>query len=241
MNAMIFAAGLGTRLKPLTNNLPKALAPLNGEPLLWHAIKSMEQLAIDRVVVNIHHFSHLIKDYIASHQWDTEVIVSDESDLLLETGGGLLKAKDLFIPNQSILIQNVDVLTSTDIGSFIKKHEIDKSHATLMVKDRITSRYLVFDEQMNLCGWKNKNNNEEIAVRKVNNTSDFAFSGLHLIEPELLNEMGEVRPFSIIQAYLELAKHYKIKGYKVANNEAWFDVGTIEKLKEAELYYQSGK
>ena len=238
---MIFAAGLGTRLKPLTDNLPKALAPFKGQPLLWHAIKEMEAIGVERVVVNVHHFSEQIIDFIKQLEWNTEVIVSDESGQLMETGGGLLKAKSLFIPDKSIFIRNVDIVTSTNLESFIYSHRQNQNDATLMVKSRSTSRYLEFDETMQLCGWKNIKTNEQIEVFPAGEKVDLAFSGMHIIEPGLLNKMGEVRPFSIIEAYLKLAKDYSIKGYRVPEQDAWFDVGTIEKLKEAELNYKPGK
>jgi len=241
MNAMIFAAGLGTRLKPLTNTLPKALAPFNGKPLLWHAIKSMEEVGVKRIVVNVHHFAQQIKEYLASQSWNAEVIISDETDLLLDTGGGLLKAQPLFIPDQPILIRNVDVITSANLQSFIDAHIMNKNDATLMVKSRTTSRYLVFNGEMQLCGWKNIKTQEEIVVSESDDQEDLAFSGMHIIEPLLLDKMGEERPFSIIKAYLDLAKNHSIKGYKVPCGTAWFDVGTIEKLRGAELYYKSGK
>ncbi|MCG8581180.1 MAG: NTP transferase domain-containing protein [Bacteroidales bacterium] len=237
---MIFAAGLGTRLKPLTDKLPKALAPFNGQPLLWHAIKSMEKVGAERIVVNVHHFASKIIDYINANKWEAEVVISDESDLLLDTGGGLLKAQSIFIPNKSIFIRNVDIITSTNIESFIYSHRSNKNDATLMVKKRSTSRYLVFDEGMQLCGWKNIKTGDEIKVREVEKSIDLAFSGMHIVEPHLLNMLGEVRPFSIIKAYLELAKDRKITGYQVADEEPWFDVGTIEKLKEAETLYKPG-
>ena len=238
---MIFAAGLGTRLKPLTDTMPKALVPFAGKPLLWHAVKSMEEAGIKRIVVNVHHFARQIKDYISSRSWEAEVVVSDESGLLLDTGGGLLKAQALFIPNKPVLVRNVDIVTSADIKSFVSAHYRNKCDATLMVKKRNTSRYLVFDEEMNLCAWKNTKTNEQIVVKKGQVSQDLAFSGIHMIEQSLLSQMGELRPFSIIKAYLNLVETNVIKGFKAADDEAWYDVGTIEKLREAELYYKSGK
>ncbi|WP_255434145.1 sugar phosphate nucleotidyltransferase [Carboxylicivirga sp. M1479] len=237
---MIFAAGLGTRLKPLTNNLPKALAPFMGKPLLWHAIKSMEAVGVKRIVVNVHHFAQQIIDFVEANDWQADVIISDESDLLLETGGGLLKAKPFFIANEPVLIRNVDIITSTNLESFIYSHRNNKNDATLMVKKRNTSRYLLFDDKMHLCGWKNTKTQEQIDVYQASNKKDLAFSGMHIVEAHLLNKMGAIRPFSIIQAYLDLAAQYQINGYQVDDNEAWFDVGTIEKLQDAEKYY-SGK
>ncbi len=238
---MIFAAGLGTRLKPITDSVPKALAPLNGKPLLWHAIKSMERANIERIVVNVHHFSDLVINYLKLQEWNTEVLISDESDCLLETGGGLLKAQSLFIPNKPVLVKNVDIVTSTNIESFIHSHQKEKNHATLMVKKRSTSRYLLFDNQNNLCGWKNIKTNELIRTNELEEFKSLAFSGMHIIEPELLAQMGEVRPFSIIKAYLELANKCQIKAYVTPADDIWLDVGTVEKLREAEYYFKSGK
>ncbi|WP_439183290.1 nucleotidyltransferase family protein [Carboxylicivirga taeanensis] len=241
MNALIFAAGLGTRLKPLTNQLPKALAPLDGKPLLWHAINGLKGTGVERIVVNVHHYACQIIDYLNSETWWTEVVVSDESEQLMDTGGGLLKAQSLFIPNKSILIRNVDIVTSTNVESFIYSHQQNGNDATLMVKKRSTSRYLQFDRSMQLCGWRNTKTHEAIEIFPVDNKQELAFSGIHIIEPHLLDQLGEVRPFSIIKAYLELAQNNRIIGYEVAESDLWFDVGTIEKLKKAELYYKSGK
>jgi NDP-sugar pyrophosphorylase family protein len=238
---MIFAAGLGTRLQPLTKHLPKALAPFDEHPLLWHAINSLKGTGVERIVVNVHHFASQVIEYIASNTWWVEVLVSDESEQLLDTGGGLVKAQSLFIPNKSVLVRNVDIITSTNLESFIYSHRHDGNDATLMVKKRNTSRYLQFDSEMRLCGWHNVKTNEEIEVWQEEQKTELAFSGMHLIEPHLIKRFGEVRPFSVIQAYLQESGISCIRGYKVNDDDAWFDVGTIEKLKEAELYYKSGK
>lgn len=238
---MIFAAGLGTRLKPLTNQLPKALAPFNGQPLLAHAINSLKGLGIERIVVNVHHFASQIIDYIESNDWWTEVLISNESDELLDTGGGLLRAQSLFIPNKSILVRNVDIVTSTNLESFIYSHQQNGNDATLMVKNRNTSRYLQFNNDMQLCGWRNAKTGEHIEVLACDHLKEMAFSGIHMIEPHLLNKLGGERVFSIIKAYLQLAQDLQIRGFSVADGDAWFDVGTIEKLRQAEQYYKSGK
>lgn len=239
MNAMIFAAGMGTRLQPLTNNIPKAMAPFQGKPLIWHAIKSLKGIGIKQIVVNVHHYASQIIDYISANNWDCEVLISDESGQLLETGGGLLKAKHMFIPNEPILIKNVDIITSINLESFISSHLENKNDVTLMVKSRSTSRYLMFNNHMQLCGWKNINTKEEIVVRSGYDTTDLAFSGIHMVEASLLDQMGDIRPFSIMQAYLDLAQNYNIRGYRMPDVSDWFDVGTIDKLREAELYYKS--
>ncbi len=237
MNAMIFAAGLGTRLQPLTNDKPKALVEFKGKPLLWHAIQNVIKAGAKRIVVNVHHFAQQIIDYIAAHEWDVEILISDETDQLLETGGGLLKAKALFIPNKPILIQNADIIISTDLKKYIYSHVQFKSDATLMVKKRKTSRYLLLDKQNRLCGWRNTKNGEEILVHNTADLDEYGFSGVHLLEYHLLEKMGDIRPFSIIRSYLDLANSQKINAYVMKESDAWFDVGTVDKLKEAELNY----
>ncbi|MCU4177344.1 sugar phosphate nucleotidyltransferase [Carboxylicivirga sp. N1Y90] len=237
MNAMIFAAGLGTRLQPLTNKKPKALVEFKGQPLLWHAINNVITGGVERIVINVHHFADQIINYIESNTWDCEILISDESDCLLDTGGGLLKAKSLFIPNKPILIQNADIVVSTNVKMFIYSHLQSKNLATLMVKQRKTSRYLLFDDSMRLCAWKNVKTKEEIRVNEYDAAKEYGFCGIHMVEPELLDLMGEVKPFSIISTYLDLGKKYCIGGYELSQEDGWFDVGTVEKLREAELNY----
>nr|WP_321410610.1 sugar phosphate nucleotidyltransferase [uncultured Carboxylicivirga sp.] len=237
MNAMIFAAGLGTRLQPLTNNTPKALVDFRGKPLLWHAINNVINAGAERIIVNVHHFAHQVIDYLNNNHWEAEIIVSDESDLLLDTGGGLIKAKSLFIPEKPVLIQNADILLSTNIKKFIHSHNNAGNSASLMVKKRETSRYLLFDEQFNLCGWENTGSGEIIKVSEADVIHKLGFCGVHLIEPNLIDAMGEERPFSIVKAYLSLAGQFKIGGYQISEGDKWFDVGTVNKLNEANLKY----
>lgn len=237
MNAMIFAAGLGTRLKPLTNTLPKALVPFMGKTLLWFAIKSVVDAGATRVVVNVHHFADQIIDYIQSEQWGVEVVISDERDELLDTGGGLVKAAPLFIPDQPILIRNADIVTSVDCKKIMAAHLTMKNDVTLMIKKRRTSRYLVFDGQMDLCAWKNTNTGERIQLKESMNVEDYGFSGIHVLDYKMLKMLGPIRRFSIIQGYLEASATTQIKGWAMGQTDDWFDVGTVEKLKQAEEYY----
>jgi len=237
MNAMIFAAGLGTRLRPLTNNKPKALVEFKGKPLLWYAMQNVINAGAERVVVNVHHFAHQVIEYINSNQWNAEVLISNESDMLLDTGGGLVKAKSRFIPNKPIIIQNADILISTNIKKYISSHLNSGNDATLMVKNRNTSRYLLFNKHYRLIGWENTNSNEVIKVNEELIHHKLGFCGVHVVEPSLIEAMGEERPFSIIKAYLELADRCKIGGYQMADEDKWFDVGTIEKLNDALLKY----
>ena len=237
MNAMIFAAGLGTRLKPLTNTTPKALVPFRGKTLLWHAIKSVEQAGATRIVVNVHHFADQIIDYINSEKWDAEVVISDERDELLDTGGGLIKAASLFIPGQPIIIRNADIVTTVTLKTIIAEHLNMQNDATLMIKKRNTSRYLVFDEHMSLCAWKNIKTGEVIKVRESKEGTDYGFCGIHVVDYKMLQTFGPKRKFSIIKGYLEAASTTQIKGWAMEPEDDWFDVGTVEKLKQAEEYY----
>lgn len=237
MNAMIFAAGLGTRLQPLTNHKPKALVEFKGKPLLWHAIHSVVNAGARRVVINVHHYADQIINYINEGVWNCEVLISDERNYLLETGGGLIKARDLFIPNQAVLLQNADVLVSVNLIRLIEHHVAQHNNATLMVKDRKTSRYLLFDKDQQLCGWRNTMSSEEIIVKEAVEKFELGFCGIHILDYELIKEMGDKRPISIVKNYLELAKNHRIGAFQLKDSDKWFDVGSLEKLKEAELNY----
>jgi MurNAc alpha-1-phosphate uridylyltransferase len=243
MNAMIFAAGLGTRLYPLTENCPKALVDINGKPLLWYAIKNVTDAGATRVVVNVHHFASQVIDYIDSKPFvnsNVEILISDEQDDLLETGGGLLKAASLFIPNQPILIFNSDVLTNVDLKQLIAFHRQGKSLATLMVERRKTSRYFLFDYNGQLVGWENQSSGEKRLVRNVPEYENLAFDGVQFVEYKMLKMLGEVRKFSITNGYLDLAKDEKVCGWQQWTGQ-WFDVGTPEKLDVANRSFNFSK
>lgn len=237
MNAMIFAAGLGTRLQPLTNNRPKAMIPFRGKPMLWYAIKNAMGIGAQRVVVNVHHFADQVIDYIQNNNWPVEICISDERDELMDTGGGLLAARHLFIPNTTIFIQNADVLVDCDLEDFKTIHQKRNHAATLLVKKRSTSRYFLFDKEDRLCGWENTQSGAVIQALKCEESRRLGFCGLHLIEPSLLDELGDKRVFSITNGYLELAKSFGIYGYELDNDKQWFDIGTVDKLKDAELNF----
>jgi len=237
INAMIFAAGLGTRLQHYTKNCPKALVKLNGKPLLEHCILRLKSFGVDRIVINVHHFADQIINYLQSESWGTDVVISDERDELLDTGGGLIKAAPLFIPDQPILIRNADIVTSVDLKKIIAEHLTSKNDATLMIKERKTSRYLVFDENLNLCAWKNINTGEVIELNACEGGRDFGFCGIHVVDYKMLQAFGPKRKFSIIQGYLEAGRMTQIKGWALQPQDDWFDVGTVEKLKQAEVYY----
>ena len=238
MNAMIFAAGLGTRLQPLTDTMPKAMVPFMGKPLLWHAIRSAEKAGATRVVVNVHHFADTIIDYIKSEKWDSEVVISDEQDELLDTGGGIVKALPLFIPDEPVLIRNADIVTSFELKNLVDFHKNNSSDASLLVMERESSRYLIFDEMLRLSGWKNVQTGEKIMVRSCMEETDLGFCGIHIMNYDYIASLGDIRKFSIIEGYLNTGAERNISGFKLPEENNWFDVGSMAKLKGAEEFYQ---
>lgn len=235
MKAMLFAAGLGTRLKPLTNDRPKALVEIGGITLLERCITQLRNCGIKELVINIHHFGDQIKAFLKQHQnFGLSILISDESDALLDTGGAILKAKAMLSGNEPILLINVDILTNLNFGELLDYHFQNQALATLVVRQRSTSRYLLFNKQI-LVGWTNKKSGEVkvSCPEKIANADEFAFSGIHIIQPELLDEITESGKFSIIDLYLRLAKSHKICAFVDADS-IWMDLGKVEELAQAE-------
>ncbi|MDW3650767.1 MAG: nucleotidyltransferase family protein [Bacteroidia bacterium] len=237
MKAMIFAAGLGTRLRPLTNDRPKALVEVFGKPLLEWVILKLRENGIREVVVNVHHFADKIEAFLERKEnFDIDIRISDEREFLLETGGGLKFAKDLLQGNDPILIHNADIISDLDIQAFIKSHTEQDALASLAVSERNTSRYLHFDETNQLTGWENIKTSEVRPARNpMGEIRRLAFSGIHLINPEFLDVIIEEGKFSIIEVYLRLAAQKKIIGYQ-HDSSNWFDVGKPENLPLATAY-----
>ena len=238
MNGMIFAAGLGTRLAPLTNDRPKALVEVAGRALLAHAIEHFREAGIRRIIVNVHHFAQRIIDYVsvnAAHWPDTEIIISDESDCLLDTGGGLAKALPLF-DSQTIVVGNADVLCNVPLRWLVESHRKSGREATLLTKQRPSTRQLLFDADGRLSGWTNKTSGEVKMPRPADNLHESAFCGFHVIETELLKTMLPVSKFPIIDAYLQRAAEHNIGETTIPDDCYWFDVGTPEKLQTAENF-----
>ena len=235
MEAMIFAAGLGTRLRPLTNDRPKALVEVCGQTLLQHCITMLESNGANRIVVNVHHFADKMKDYISSLKCNADIAISDESNLLLDTGGGLKKAISLFSGKEPIVIANVDILTNINLRQMMQQHIDSKADATLAIRQRQSSRVLLFDSHMQLGGWQNVKTNESIIVSQNTELKPFAFSGIHIMSPSLFNKFPDDEVFPIIPHYLNLAKNYKIIGYQ-HDSDYWFDAGSVEKIAEAEKF-----
>ncbi len=226
--AMIFAAGLGTRLYPLTKDKPKALVEINGQPLLQTVIERIIAAGITDIVVNVHHFSQLVKDYLASHSFEADIRISDETDFLLDTGGGLKFAEQLLNPADHILLHNVDILSDIDLNRLIINHIENEALATLAVKERPTSRYLIFDKKtMQLCGWENVKTGETLESRCTDNPVKLAFSGIHVVSKAIFPMIPAGKKISMTPLYVEMAKTQNVRGY-LHQQDQWMDVGKYE-------------
>ena len=237
MQAMIFAAGLGTRLKPLTDTMPKALVRVGNEPLLKHVVLNLKSAGFTRIVVNVHHFASQIVDYLnANANFGLDIHISDETDKLLDTGGGIRKAANLFSSDSPILIHNVDILSNVNLRNFY----LSNSHhdATLLVSQRQTKRYLLFDEDMHMAGWTNIDTHEVKGEKVLLNGADayckYAFAGIHTISPRLFPLMQAYPDkFGIMDFYIHECANADICGHK-ATDLRLMDVGKAETIAEAE-------
>ncbi|MBL7732606.1 MAG: NTP transferase domain-containing protein [Chitinophagaceae bacterium] len=243
MQAIIFSAGLGTRFKPWTDKHPKALAPVNGKPLLQRNIEYLQQYGVYDVIVNVHHFAGQIENAIeANNGWGSSVQVSDERDVVLETGGGLLKAQPLFNPGQRFLSCNVDILTDLDIHKLLAFHEAEKALVSFGVTGRKSSRNLLFDKNGRLCGWRNNSAGEEkIPVKGIpaDELTAMAYSCVVVFEYDifrLMKEKGFTGKFSLIDVYLSLAADHRIMGYDHTGDRL-VDVGKPESVAVAEALF----
>lgn len=231
MNGMIFAAGLGTRLNPITDAMPKALVQVAGKPLLWHAINHFYDSGIRHLVVNVHHFAHQVVRFLENHKWEgLTVLISDESDLLLDTGGGLVNAIPLFIPGQPVLVGNADVLSNAPLQLFMEAHQASDSQVSLMTMQRNSSRQLQFNDTGLLSGWINHETGEVKVARPNQDTHEAAFCGFHVIEQSFLKSLHQSGVFPIMDAYLDSASSIHIKQFNMPEGYFWFDVGTTKKL-----------
>lgn len=240
MQAMIFAAGLGTRLKPITNEIPKALVNIGGKTLLERTIQTLQTSGFNDIVINIHHFASKIKDYLVEKQnFHLNIKISDESQHLLNTGGGLKAAASLFNKEEPILIHNVDIVSNVNIKHLYHLISTLNVEAILLVSKRKTKRYLLFNEDMNLCGWINTETNEvktPFPSLNINNCTQLAFSGIHVFSPTLFPLMNSFPDeFGIIDFYLNVCNKVNIKGY-VQDNLELIDVGKFETLDEVEQF-----
>lgn len=239
MKAMVFAAGLGTRLRPLTDSMPKALVPVCGKPLLYHTICKLRSAGYNEIVVNVHHFPEQIRKYLADNDLGVTISISDESSCLLETGGGIMHARELLLPcSEPFLVHNVDIVSNLDIPWF-RSQSRPGALATLLVSQRQTRRYLLFDNDMRLVGWTDISTGE---VRSpypgldASRCRRYAFAGIHNISPAIFGAfaaLGMPERFPIIDFYLQACATYPIYGV-LSENLTLVDVGKIESLAEAE-------
>jgi len=244
MIVMIFAAGLGKRLKPLTDRMPKALVPIGGKPLLQIQLDKLYAQGVRLVVVNVHHFADMMEDYINRyHREGMEIIVSNEKDKLLDTGGGLKKAGKILAEHgitEPIVIHNVDILDNADLNAFYQQLQSGVD-AVLMVSSRKTTRYLLFDKDMRLVGWTNVETGEvKTPYRDLDVASCrmLAFTGMHVVGQNVFMAMDNLPDtFSIIDFYICQCENLVIKGY-VPDNLKLIDVGKIDELEHAEIFYR---
>ena len=241
MNAFIFAAGLGTRLKPLTDTMPKALVPVGGKPLLAHVVEKLKAADCKKIVINIHHLGDMIIDYVKSqNNFGIDIVFSDERQMLLETGGAIKHAVEL-LGDEPFLIHNVDILSNVDIESLWNEHLNSGSAATLLVSKRSSSRALLFNEEGNLTAWTNKNTGEVKTPYEsvdIATLEEFAFSGIHVFSPSLFKYFGKYpEKFSIIDFYLNTCKEEKIKAFTQEGLEL-LDVGKLDSLEKANAFIQ---
>lgn len=256
--AMVFAAGIGTRLRPFTDHCPKALVEVGGVPMLRRVIDKLINAGITEIVVNVHHFADQIKEYLESNRnFGIEIHISDESDKLLDTGGGILKAAGWLENGDSpFLVHNADILTDFDIKKMLHAHESQHRDVTLLCDERTTSRYFLFDSNMRLRGWTNKKNGEvkpagtDISVYNLR-----AFGGVHLIQPTVISairsychQMAAAKvveakeySFSITDFYIDYCGKLNIGGYQPAERYVWHDIGKPESLRIAEEQILSAK
>ncbi len=232
---MIFAAGLGTRLKPLTDYKPKALVEIKGKPILEHLINRMKKFGFNEFVINVHHFANQIVDFLEKNRnFGSDIDISDETDELLDTGGGILKAEKFLNNEDSFLIYNVDIYSDINPHEIIEFHKQNKALATLSVKQADSARKLFFDSQNQLCEWKNTKTGEIKTARiPTGEMQGLAFNGIHVVNPEIFKYITETGKFSIIDLYLRLAETKKISAFQ-SSYQFWFDLGKPENIVQAE-------
>ena len=240
MKALILAAGLGTRLQPFTLHHPKALAVVNGKTLLQRNVEYLQQQGITELIVNVHHFpDQIINALETNNGWGSKISISDETDAVLETGGGLQKAAWYFEKEESFVVMNVDMLTTLPLTKMILQHESNNPLATLAITDRTSSRYLLFDANNKLCGWRNTATLEEkgAVVGYAENQKQVlaakAFSGIHVINTQIFNLIEQQGKFSLIDVYMSLCDKHTIEGFNHSDS-LLIDVGKPESILKAE-------
>lgn len=241
MKAIIFAAGLGTRLRPLTNDRPKALVEVGGVPMLERVARRLIAAGCDDITVNVHHFAQKVIDFLAAKEhFGVTMHVSDERDLLLDTGGGILKARQWLDGNEPFVVHNADILTTVDLGEMVESHRRSGAMATLLVKDRSTSRYLLFDREQRMRGWTNRSTGEvKPAGLNAEGLNLRAFGGVHVLSPQifaLLEKYDRLNgpKFSTMPFYIDICTEHYLRGYEPDAPYLWLDVGKPDTLKQAQ-------
>jgi NDP-sugar pyrophosphorylase family protein len=233
---MILAAGLGTRFKPWTDRHPKALAIINGKSLLQRNIEYLQRFGIREVIVNVHHFAEQIVAALRAHDgWGSKFFISDETSEVLETCGGLMKARP-FLEASPFVLMNVDILTDMDLRAMIEDHFAHRPLATLAVTGRSTSRYFLFDSRNELCGWRNVQTGQERLARPSSDLVQKAFSGIHVVDPSIFALIGRQGKFSMVDVYLDLAVTQTIRGFDHSDSRL-IDVGRPSSAEEAERLF----
>ena len=243
---MIFAAGIGSRLKPITDTMPKALVPVGGVPMLQRTLLRLKEAGFTDVTINIHHFGQQIIDFLQQNDnFGLDIHISDERDELLDTGGGILKARPFLEGDEPFLVHNVDILSNIDLREVYDSHVQSGADATLLVSDRTTTRKLLFDKEMRMQGWLNHSTGEVLPADFVwmpEQHRELAFEGIHVISPTLFEYMGEGTQwqgkFSIIPFYLSVCKLLHLRGYEL-KDITWFDIGKPETLQKANDYFKA--
>lgn len=238
MEGMIFAAGLGTRLRPLTDRKPKALAEVGGKTLLEGVLGRMREAGIGRIVVNVHHFAEQVEEFLQREGWLADgVMVSDEREELLDTGGGLLKARGLFTPGEAVMVHNVDIYTEMDLRALAKTH--GEGFATLAVRGAAPGRGLRFGADGRLKGWENSMTGERKVVGEgFEEAGRYGFCGVQVVSSEFLSGMKGRGRFSIIDEYLVQAAEHEVRMFFYGGR--FLDLGTVEAVREAEGWMTQG-
>lgn len=246
MKALIFAAGIGSRLKPWTDAHPKALVDVGGMPMLGRVIGNIISAGISDIIVNVHHFAGQIIEYLDNTDFNARITISDESDLLLDTGGGLRKVLPL-LGNEPVLIHNADILTTFDLKKIIYRQARSGADATLLTQERDSSRRLVFGTDGRMHGWTNMNTGD-VKPAGLAITAGMkleSFDGIHIIDPALYDPLKEYReagkPFSIIDFYIAMCSNRNIMSMSLPDNDMWFDVGKPATLEQARNFYSNSK
>lgn len=237
MKALIFAAGKGTRLRPFTDHHPKALAKVNGIPLLERNIRYLQQFGIQDFVINVHHFGDQIVDFLKNNNnFGANIEISDEKEALLETGGGLVFARHFLDHGEDFLIMNADILTDLSIKALVDFHKSNESLVSLAVSDRKSSRKLLFNNKMILRGWMNVDTGEQRLAEFNKGFKALAFSGIHCVSPRIFDKIKRSGKFSIMEEYLDLMVTEKIYGFQ--HQALLIDVGRPESVLQAEQYFK---